>query len=71
MLVVVSTKELGILLGRGRLTGVGERSLLGVEVALSLLGDDHGVLTLVFGSHCVWVVCVWVGFGIGEEEGCL
>jgi hypothetical protein len=46
---------------RARLTGVGEGSLLGVEVALGLLGDDHGVLTLVFGSHCDVVVCwFWV-----------
>jgi len=53
------------------LTGVGERSLLGVEVALSLLGDDHGVLTLVLSSHCdVMCVCVcWFGCGVMEEEG--
>lgn len=48
MLVVFSTR----FLVEGRHTGVGERSFLGVEVALGLLGDDHGVLTLVFGSHC-------------------
>jgi hypothetical protein len=53
MLVVVLTRlSLGDFLVEGRHTGVGERSLLGVEVALGLLGDDHGVLTLVFGSHC-------------------
>jgi hypothetical protein len=53
---------------RARLTGVGEGSLLGVEVALGLLGDDHGVLTLVFGSHCDVVACVLVL--LGKEESC-
>jgi len=53
-----------VLVHAGLLGGVGERSLLGVEVALSLLGDDHGVLTLVLSSHCDVCVCVCVCVGL-------